>query len=169
MCSTESARQRQGLLSTLEPQDGRGITVPNLTAHVGTWEGSWSTFLEPNQLYDQSPVKATIRYEGDVLVIAYEGSIAGDAVTGTIGWSETDGTTTSDWVDTWHTGGRNEHLVGLNGEPPSYTYNGDDPWVWDITIDASDSGVTVTHHNAGPNAGVPRYVGVAMKLETRTS
>ena len=142
--------------------------MPDLSAHLGTWEGSWSTFLDPNQPYDESPVKATISHDDDELVIDYKGAIAGDGVTGTIRWSEDDGTTTVDWVDSWHTEGRHEHLVGSGGAPPSYEYNGDDPWIWDITIEASDSGVTVTHHNAGPSAGVPRYIGVSMKLETRT-
>ncbi|MEA2000650.1 MAG: hypothetical protein U9N84_01990 [Actinomycetota bacterium] len=143
--------------------------MPDLAGHLGTWEGSWSTFLDPNQPYDEAPVKATISHDGDVLVIGYEGSIAGDFVTGIIRWSENDRTTTVDWVDSWHTNGQHEYLAGYDGEPPSYEYNGDDPWVWDITIETSDSGVTVTHHNAGPGAGVPRYVGVSMKLETRTS
>lgn len=141
----------------------------DLTQHLGTWEGSWSTFVEPNQPYDESPVRATISYEDDVLVVDYEGSIAGEAVTGAIRWSEAEGTTTVDWVDSWHTQGRHERLVGVDGEPPSYEYNGDDPWVWDIAIESSGSGVTVTHHNAGPNAGVPRYLGVSMQLLTRTS
>jgi hypothetical protein len=66
-------------------------------------------------------------------------------------------------LDSWHTEGRHEHLVGSDGAPPSYEYNGDDPWIWDITIEASDSGGAVTHHNAGPSSVVLRYVGVAMK------
>lgn len=143
--------------------------MPDLTRHVGTWEGSWSTFLEPSELFDESPLSATISYDGDALVISYAGSIAGDVVAGRIRWSEADGTTTVDWVDTWHTQGRTEHLIGTDGEPPSYEYNGDDPWVWDITIEPSDSGVVVTHHNAGPNTGVPRYVGVSMNLSIRIS
>jgi hypothetical protein len=143
--------------------------LPDLSAHFGTWEGSWTTFLDPGHRYDESPVKATISHDGDVLVIDYKGSIAGDIVNGTIRWSEADGTTIVDWVDSWHTEGRHEHLVGSDGSPPSYQYNGDDPWIWDITIQASGAGVTVTHHNARLGPGVPRYVGVSMKLEIRTS
>ena len=140
--------------------------MPDLSAHLGTWEGSWQTFLEPDELYDDSPVRATITMDGDALVVDYQGSIASDAVVGRIRWSEAGRLTAVDWVDSWHTRGEHERLEGSGGAPPSYRYGDDDPWTWDVTIAADDAGVTITHHNAGP--GVPRYVGVLMRLTART-
>ena len=141
--------------------------MPDLIDYLGAWEGTWRTFLLPDELHDEAPVRASIDRDADGFVIGYSGSIRGEEVTGRIRWSETGGTTTIDWVDSWHTSGEHERLEGFGDAPPSYQYGGDDPWTWDITIDASDSGVTVTHHNAGP--GVPRYVGVLMRLEARNS
>jgi hypothetical protein len=141
--------------------------VTNLNDHLGDWEGTWHTFLQPDQLFDESPFKATIHRDGDAIVIDYSGSIEGKDVTGQLRWLETGGTTTVDWIDSWHTGGEPTRLEGSGGTPPSYQYGDDDPWTWDITIEATDFGITVTHHNAGPN--VPRYVGVLMKLERRRS
>ena len=141
--------------------------MPSLIDHLGTWEGTWLTFLEPDDLFDESPIRATIERDDDGFVIDYSGSIGGEEVVGRLRWFEAGGTTTIDWVDSWHTGGEHERLEGLGDAPPSYQYGGDDPWTWDITIDTTDSAVTVTYHNAGPE--VPRYVGVRMRLEARSS
>lgn len=136
--------------------------MSELSEHVGAWEGSWRTFLRPGELHDESPVTATISTEGDGTIIEYEGSIQGQAVTGRMRWSEANGRSVVDWTDTWHTAGEPQRLEGSGDAPPSYQYGGDDPWTWDVVIDTSDSGVTITHHNAGP--GIPRYVGVVMEL-----
>jgi len=141
--------------------------MPDVFDHLGAWEGTRLTFLLPDELHDESPLRATIDRDGNGFVIDYRGSIQGDEVIGLLRWAETGGTTTVDWVDSWHTGGKQEWLEGFDDAPPSYQYGGDDPWTWDITIDATGSGVTVIHHNAG--RAVPRYLGVLMKLETRTS
>ncbi len=141
--------------------------MPDLIDYLGAWEGTWFTFLLPDELHDESPVRATIDQGDDGFVIDYRGSIRAQEVTGRLQWSEAGETTTVDWVDSWHTRGEHERLEGLDDAAPSYQYGGDDPWTWDITIDATDSGVIVTHHNAGP--GVPRYVGVLMRLEARSS
>ena len=139
--------------------------MSELADHTGAWEGSWRTFLRPDELYDESPVRATIERDGDGYVIEYSGSIQGDAVTGRLRWTDDGDSTSVDWVDSWHTGGKQERLTGPAGSPPSYEYGDEHPWTWDITIDASAEGVAVIHHNSGP--GVPRYVGVMMKLEAR--
>jgi hypothetical protein len=141
--------------------------MSSLMHHLGGWEGTWLTFLEPDELFDESPLRATIERTDDGFVIEYSGSIRGEEVVGRLRWSDVGETTTVDWVDSWHTAGEHERLEGIGDAPPSYQYGGDDPWTWDITIDAADSGVTVLHHNAGPE--VPRYLGVLMKLETRSS
>ncbi|MEA1903571.1 MAG: hypothetical protein U9N56_08610 [Actinomycetota bacterium] len=141
--------------------------MPDLIDHLGAWEGTWLTFLRPDELHDEAPVRATIDRDDDGFVIEYSGSIESEEVSGRLRWSEAGGTTTVDWVDSWHTSGKQERLAGFGDAPPSYQYGGDDPWTWDITIDATDSGVTVTHHNAGPE--VPRYMAVLMRLEARSS
>lgn len=141
--------------------------MPDMSTHLGTWKGTWETFLEPNAPYDVSPVRATITQEGDEFLIDYNGSIQGEDVAGRMSWSESGGTTVVDWVDSWHTGGEHQQLEGRDGAPPSYQYNDEeDPWTWDITVETTDSGITVAHHNAGP--GIPRYLGVLMKLEVRS-
>lgn len=139
--------------------------MPGLIDHLGAWEGTWLTFLQPDELFDESPVRATIERDDDSFVIEYSGSIRGEEVVGRLRWSEAGGTTIVDWADSWHTGGEHERLVGFGGAPPSYQYGDDDPWTWDITIDATGSGPTVIHHNAGPE--VPRYMGILMRLEAR--
>ena len=141
--------------------------MPTLIDHLGAWTGSWSTFFEPDDLFDASPLQANIEQNDDGFVIAYTGSIKGEDVEGRLVWSEDDTGTTVDWVDSWHTGGKHERLEGLGDAAPSYQYGGDEPWTWEISIDATDSGVTVIHHNSGP--AIPRYVGVLMKLESRSS
>ncbi len=73
-------------------------------------------------------------------------------------------TATSIWKDML---GRSAALSPYHSIPSLDVPGGDDSWTWDITIDATDSGVTVTHHNTGP--AVRRYVGVLMKLEERSS
>ncbi len=137
----------------------------DLTDHRGAWTGMWRTYLEPGELYDESPLEATIAVREAGFVIEYRGSIQGQEVTGRIRWAEAGPATTVDWVDSWHTRGVHERLVGAGEAPPSYQYGDEDPWTWDITIAATDAGITVTHHNTGP--GVPRYAGVVMRLDAR--
>ena len=141
--------------------------MPDLMAHLGDWEGTWQTFLRPGELFDEAPITATIGRDGNTFVIDYAGTIEGAAVTGRLRWAETAGSSTVDWVDSWHTQGKLERLEGVGDAPPSYQYGDDDPWTWDISIETFAAGVTITHHNAGP--GIPRYVGVLMRLETRRS
>ena len=77
--------------------------MPGLADHLGAWEGNWKTFLRPDELYDESPIRATIARDDDAVVIEYSGAIAGDAVTGRLRWAEAEGGATVDWVDSWHT------------------------------------------------------------------
>jgi len=102
--------------------------LPSLIDHLGAWEGVWFTFLEPDELFDESPFRATIERDADGFVIEYSGSIGGEDVIGRLWWSEARGKTTVDWVDSWHTGGEHERLEGSGDAPPrSYEYGGDDP------------------------------------------
>ena len=134
----------------------------DLSQHIGEWVGSWSTFLEPPDLYDESPVGLTVSNDGDAWLLSYAGSIAGDAVTGSLRWLEADGRIDVRWIDSWHTAAVEEHLEAEAGHAPSYRYGGDDPWTWDIAIDPQPGRLVITHHNAGP--GIPRYVGILMDL-----
>jgi len=134
----------------------------DLNNHIGAWEGDWQTFLVPGELHAEGPVRGTIDRDDDGFVIEYSGPIGDVDATGRLRWSERDGATTVDWVDSWHTSGKTERLEGTADSAPSFRYAGDDPWTWDITIEADDSGVTVTHHNTGPRT--PRYVAVVMRL-----
>ena len=54
--------------------------MPDLIDHFGAWEGTWLTFLRPDELHDESPLRATIDRDGSGFVINYRGSIQGDEV-----------------------------------------------------------------------------------------
>lgn len=134
------------------------MSLPSLVDNLGSWTGSWKTFLQPDTLFDGSPLSATVTQDGDSQVIEYSGTIGDDDVAGTLRWVA--GGSLIDWIDSWHTAGEPTRLEGL---PPSFQYGDDEPWTWDIEIAATAKSITITHHNAGP--GIPRYVGVVMELE----
>ena len=131
--------------------------LPSLDDHLGSWSGTWKTFLEPDTLFDGSSVAATITQDGNACVVTYEGSIGDDDVTGRLRWIPGGGVI--EWVDSWHTAGEDTRL---EGSPPSYQYGDDDPWTWDIENTTTPDSIIITHHNQGP--GIPRYVGVVMEL-----
>ena len=56
--------------------------MPDLIDYLGAWEGTWLTFLRPDELHDESAVRATIDRDDGGFVIEYSGSIQGDEVTG---------------------------------------------------------------------------------------
>ena len=125
-----------------------------LTSWIGIHEGVWRTYLRPGELHDESPLHMEITpTDGNDtgISLAYRGSIAGDDVVGTMIVSPTDDGLSIAWTDTWHTAGKQERLVGSGDEDPSYRYGSpDEPWRWSISLDASDSTLTVTHRNTTP-------------------
>lgn len=139
--------------------------MPDLESHLGRWSGTWRTYLRPDELFDESAITATVSQDGNGYVIEYHGQIGGDDVTGSMRAQESDGMTTVDWLDSWHTSGELQRLQATAGEPPSYRYGDDEPWTWDIAIETSPGRITVAHHNSGP--GIPRYLGVVMEFDTR--
>ena len=140
-------------------EKGIPVSLPALDDQLGSWVGTWTTFLEPEILFDDSPIEATVTAHGTTYTLEYSGSIGDDDVSGRLRWS-VDGDAV-DWVDSWHTMGVPERL---EGSPPSYRY--DDGrghlWTWDVEIVATADTITIIHSNAGP--GTPRYTGVLMRL-----
>jgi hypothetical protein len=135
--------------------------VPDLSNHVGRWTGTWSTWLRPGELHDESAIDAEVVAADGGWKVEYTGRIADDVVTGRMVVS-TDGERI-DWNDSWHTAGEDQHLAAAGGSMPAYDYGPDDaPWTWSIAIDPGPDSLTVTHHNRPP--GGEAAVAVVMQL-----
>jgi len=123
--------------------------VDDLTDHIGSLAGRWTTWLEPGVVHDASALRADLIERPDGFTLTYTGSIAGDPVVGSM--AITDDGRTIEWTDSWHTAGATERLVASDGRPPSYRYGPlDAPWTWSIEIATSPDGLVITHHNAPP-------------------
>jgi hypothetical protein len=119
---------------------------------LGTWAGSWATYLRPGELYDTSDLTITIERSDEGFALTYRGSIAEDPVQGTMVVATGDVVSSIVWTDSWHTEGQTEQLTASEGGHPSYTYGPDDePWTWSISIDPGDTSLTITHFNAPPD------------------
>src|SRR3990172_3724575 len=61
------------------------MDAPDLAPFVGTWVGTWRTWVVPDVLHDESPITAEIRplLAGRDLLLTYEAAIRGDPVGGT--------------------------------------------------------------------------------------
>lgn len=133
--------------------NGRARGDTTLADWAGTWQGTWSTWLEPGVLHDTSPIEMDIAPDGGWWHTTYRGSIGGDAVSGSLAVSG-DGRTFR-WADTWHTAGVEHRLDGDATAPPSYTYGPtDEPWRWSIDIRATAETLVISHTNAPPD-GTP--------------
>ena len=135
----------------------------DLSHHLGPWVGSWSTWLEPGVLHDESPLALEVSdAEGAGWVITYEGTIADDRVRGRLRVGKDD--RSIEWVDTWHTQGIEESLARTPDGLPSYTYGPpDEQWTWSIEIIPEPHTLVITHWNTPPG-GEPA-VAVNMDLQ----
>lgn len=124
--------------------------MPDLSKHLGAWSGTWSTWLQPGELYDESPITLDVEPADGGWSIDYRGSIGGDPVTGRMVVTA-DGRHI-DWTDSWHTAGSQERLDADGDSAPSYDYGpSDGPWTWSIHIEAADD-LLITHTNRPPGA-----------------
>jgi hypothetical protein len=135
-----------------------------LDDHLGTWTGTWSTWLEPDALYDVSPIELEVQAEEVGWRIEYRGNIAGDASIGTMRYRFDDSGSRIDWRDSWHTGNAEEHLVGMGNDPAFYSYlGGDQLWGWLIDIDPRPNRLLITHSNIPPVSKPVRAVSMRLR------
>ncbi len=134
--------------------------TPTLDDVIGTLHGTWRTYLQPGQLYDEAALTMEVVRTDSGWLITYEGPIKEDDVTGSMRITA-DGSAIT-WNDTWHTEGEDADLVAAAG-PPSYTYGPDDePWTWSIDIRPGEHALEIVHTNAPP--GMDPAVAVVMEL-----
>lgn len=130
--------------------------APDLSKHLGDWTGTWSTWLRPGELHDESAITLEVLDHDDGWLLSYEGTIAGDPVTGRM-LVAPDGRIA--WTDSWHTAGEEQTLVPTDDGPAAYGYGPPDaPWTWSIDIDPAPDRLVITHHNAPPGIGPARAV-----------
>lgn len=117
---------------------------------TGRWTGTWSTWLQPEVLHDTSAMGLDVDGTPEGWTLTYSGTIGDDDVTGRMLVSS-DGTRIR-WIDTWHTGGEEQLLVGTHTESPSFHYGPDDaPWTWSIEIEPRGDRLVIRHFNAPPD------------------
>ena len=111
-----------------------------LTALVGDWEGTTSTWFEKDILADESPMQAKITLILDNRFINYDyrGSLNGKVFEGKMLWGYNLGTQQCEcaWMDTFHMGTGIMHSVGTEtgaGFTVLGSYGGagmPEPWGW---------------------------------------
>lgn len=140
----------------------------DLQALNGSWHGRWRTWVEPGELYSESPIDATVTpmYEGKAAVLRYTADLDGPVEGFTLLGRSQDGATVA-WIDTWHTSGL---VMTSHGPEPvdrldvTTTFRaGDEEWRWSSEYSLDDGRLTIRHYNEGP--GVDRYLGVEAILE----
>jgi hypothetical protein len=128
---------------------------------VGEWVGSTKVWLEPDQLYDESPTMGMIRpiLDGRFVLHEYEGSLDGEPQSGMaiIGCQLTTGKFQAAWVDTWHMG---TGIMSSEGELSDDGFwvlgHYDDPhggpaWGWRTEIKILDQDhIVITAYNISP-------------------
>ncbi len=140
----------------------------DLQALEGTWRGTWRTWVEPEELYSESPITAevTAMYDGKDAVLRYaadlDGPVEGFALIG----ATQDGAVVA-WIDTWHTSGlvmTSHGPAADDGITVATTFHaGDEEWRWSSEYGIEDDRLVIRHFNEGP--GVTRYLGVETILE----
>jgi|SRR3990170_1794619 len=148
------------------------MDAPDLAPFVGTWVGTWRTWVVPDVLHDESPITAEIRplLAGRDLLLTYEAAIGGDPVGGTalIGPRQGGGCTIA-WIDSWHTSGlvltSHGRWVGDAAEVATmYDAEGTE-WTWTTRLSVEAGRLVMRHWNEGP--GIAKYLGVEAVLARR--
>ena len=67
--------------------------TPTLDDVIGTLHGTWRTYLQPGQLYDEAALTMEVVRTDSGWLITYEGPIKEDDVTGSMRQVQTDGET----------------------------------------------------------------------------
>jgi|GEM_PF-5655441 len=141
----------------------------DLTPLAGRRVGRWRTWVEPDTLYGESPIKATVEvtFAGAAAVVRYTAQLDGD-VDGFVLIGKTQDQPVVAWLDTWHTGGLVMASYGRSDDPSlevAATYHaGEEEWQWTSEYGLDPAGrLVIRHYNQGP--AVPRYLGVEAVLE----
>ena len=141
----------------------------DLSALAGRWKGTWRTWVEPDELFSESPIEATVEvlHGGKDAVLRYtamlEGAVEGFALIG----ATQDGAFAA-WIDTWHTSGlvmASHGPVQADRVEVTTTFRaGEEEWRWTSEYLLDEAGhLVVRHYNEGPK--VARYLGVETVLE----
>lgn len=132
-----------------------------LSAIVGTWEGTTKTWFEPGNLANESPTKATIRplLDGRFLLYEYSGTLMGRSMHGMmiVGYNLQTGSYQSAWIDNLHMGTGIMCSEG-HGQWPAFNVLGgyDDPsggpsWGWETEFRLTeDRQLIITAFNIPP-------------------
>src|SRR3989337_761822 len=106
------------------------MDAPDLSPFVGTWVGTWRTWVVPDVLHDESPITAEIRplLAGRDLLLTYEAALGGDPV-----------------------GGHAPEVATM------YDAEGTE-WTWTTRLSVEAGRLVMRHWNEGP--GIAKYLGV---------
>lgn len=135
----------------------------------GRWRGSWRTWVEPDELYGESAIGASVepQFGGKSAVLRYEAQLDGDVEGFALMGGTQDGAFVA-WIDTWHTSG----LVMASHGPAlpdcievATTYRAEgEEWRWSSEYGLDEAGrLVIRHFNEGPN--LARYLGVETVME----
>jgi hypothetical protein len=130
---------------------------------VGEWEGTATTWFEPDKIADQSPVKGSIRsiLGGRFVLHEYTGSWGGKPLEGLaiFGYHLELKKWQSAWIDSFHNGaaimfsesGRNEDKLKVLGSYAYVTPQMEQHWGWRTEIDVlNDDEIRLTAYNISP-------------------
>ncbi|GMQ97743.1 MAG: hypothetical protein BMS9Abin17_0244 [Acidimicrobiia bacterium] len=131
----------------------------SLRHHVGEWVGTWSTWMEPDVLYDVSVLELTVADKDDGWLLTYEGGLARNHATGSMYYRFDESSSRITWTDSWHTGGHTSELLGMGDDAAFYAYtDGSDPWLWTIDISPRSDRLVIIHRNIPPGGYPGRAV-----------
>lgn len=136
---------------------------------AGNWHGTWRTWVEPGELYDEGPIAGVVEaiHGGRGAVFRYQASLDGHVDGYAVIAATQDGPVVA-WLDTWHTGGL---AMVSHGEPRpdeitvATTYRAEgQQWRWTSEYRLGGAGrFEIRHYNEGPD--LPRYLGVEAIME----
>lgn len=133
----------------------------------GVWMGSWTTWLEPDEVYGQSPFVATVDSLHDGLGVAGQyHAVLDTEVSGYLFGGPTRSGWSMSWIDTFHTNGLVMTSLGeTQGDAlvvsSDYLTDGE-TWTWSSEYRVTDSAMWIRHFNQGP--GSERYLAVEVQL-----
>jgi len=138
----------------------------SLERHVGEWVGTWSTWLQPDVLYDVSRMELSVAEKDDGWLLTYEGDVARDHAVGSMFYRFDGSSSRITWTDSWHTGGQTSELLGMGYDPAFYAYtDGSDPWLWTIDISPRTERLIIIHKNIAPGGTPGRAVTARLRRE----
>lgn len=146
----------------LETSKASGVHY-KLSQLIGEWEGTATTWFEPDKFADQSPVRGTMRsiLDGKFVLHEYQGSFDGKPLEGMAIYGYHLGLEKFQcaWIDSFHNGTAMMFSEGKRGEKDlamlgSYAYvtpEIEQHWGWRTEIEiVSEGEVKITAYNISP-------------------